>query len=152
MATKKNMPKGMVTKLLESEALRKESRKLKGAETLLDKKAVVEVTTESASDRPAATVDPVSATLAQRGRVHGDYTENARITQALKRIVRESPGYRNLTADKAQTIEVILDKISRILSGDPEFTDHWHDIQGYARLSENRCSTLVPSASTTSPE
>lgn len=32
---------------------------------------------------------------------------------------------------------VIADKIARILSGDPNYADSWHDIGGYAKLVEN---------------
>lgn len=33
----------------------------------------------------------------------------------------------------------IADKIARILNGDPEYRDNWHDIAGYAKLAEDRC-------------
>jgi len=31
---------------------------------------------------------------------------------------------------------MILHKIARILNGDPEYSDNWHDIAGYATLIE----------------
>ena len=106
---------------------------------------------------PPPPSDPVAATLAQRGQVHGDYSENARITQELKDVIRESQGYHYLAPDQKQTLEVICDKMSRILSGNPNFDDHWHDIQGYAKLSESRAKRRVerlgtPIPSTISPE
>src|SRR5690606_10084595 len=33
-------------------------------------------------------------------------------------------------------------KIARILIGDPNYADNWHDIQGYAKLVEERLPTL----------
>lgn len=33
---------------------------------------------------------------------------------------------------------MIFQKISRIVNGDPDYADNWHDIQGYARLVEER--------------
>ncbi len=30
-------------------------------------------------------------------------------------------------------------KISRIVTGDPEHPDNWHDIAGYATLAEREC-------------
>lgn len=31
---------------------------------------------------------------------------------------------------------MILHKIARIMNGDPDHIDHWHDIAGYATLIE----------------
>jgi hypothetical protein len=53
--------------------------------------------------------------------------------------MRLAPGWHRLSADKKQALTVIADKQARILSGDPEYVDNWHDIQGYARLAEQRC-------------
>ncbi len=39
----------------------------------------------------------------------------------------------------SKRFEVIADKIARILNGDPNYKDNWHDIQGYAKLAEDRC-------------
>jgi hypothetical protein len=39
---------------------------------------------------------------------------------------------------KREALEHIATKIGRILSGDPNHRDHWEDIQGYARLVEDR--------------
>ena len=88
---------------------------------------------------PAAPADPVALTLRQRGARHGNFTDNATISQDLKNVARGTPNWFALTSDKRESIEVILAKIARILAGDPEFQDHWHDIQGYARLAEERC-------------
>ena len=33
---------------------------------------------------------------------------------------------------------MILSKISRLVTGDPAHKDSWHDIQGYAKLAEDR--------------
>ena len=38
----------------------------------------------------------------------------------------------------AMFLGTIADKIGRILSGDPNYADNWHDIQGYAKLVEDR--------------
>ena len=43
-----------------------------------------------------------------------------------------------LTPDKKEALEVIQHKIARILNGNPEFHDSWHDIVGYARLAADR--------------
>ena len=81
----------------------------------------------------------VENTLAERGARYGDFTDHAVIAQNLQTIMRGSVGWTRLTADKRQALTVIADKIARILNGDPNYRDNWHDIQGYAKLAEDRC-------------
>ena len=82
----------------------------------------------------------VDKTLEERGARYGSFEDHARICQALKdTMVFESVGkFKALPADMRQALEVIQDKVARILSGDPYYIDNWHDIQGYAKLIENR--------------
>lgn len=86
----------------------------------------------------------VEATLAQRGSRYGDFTDHARVCQGFKEqaidaMPKESGrGFSNLSDVQKQAIEVIFDKIARILTGDPNYDDNWHDIQGYAKLVEDR--------------
>jgi hypothetical protein len=37
-----------------------------------------------------------------------------------------------------EALDMILHKIARIVNGNPNETDHWHDIAGYATLVEQR--------------
>lgn len=48
--------------------------------------------------------------------------------------MHEMPGWKFLEYFQAQSLDAIADKIGRILAGNPDFKDHWHDIQGYAAL------------------
>lgn len=87
----------------------------------------------------------VEATLAQRGSRYGDFTDHARLCQQFKDTATSfttQEGLRRhwdeLDPVKKQALEVIFDKIARILSGDPNYDDNWHDIQGYAKLVEDR--------------
>lgn len=88
----------------------------------------------------------VDATLKQRGERYGDFSEHARVAQCLQDSMREilPDGWRRLNNVQRQALTVIADKIARILSGDPNYTDNWHDIQGYARLVEERLPKLEP--------
>lgn len=88
----------------------------------------------------------VEDTLAQRGSRYGNFTDHARICQRLKNVmvettslglVPEPKGWAYLSDVQKQALEVIADKIARILSGDPNYDDNWHDIQGYAKLAED---------------
>jgi hypothetical protein len=92
----------------------------------------------SRGETPPMTND-VSATLAERGARYGDFTHHADIAQDLQDAMRGCSGWGRLTPDKRQALTVIADKIARILNGDPEYKDNWHDICGYAKLAEDRC-------------
>ncbi|WP_205012742.1 DUF6378 domain-containing protein [Nitrosomonas sp. HPC101] len=82
----------------------------------------------------------IEDTLAERGSRYGDFSVHARIAQALQNVMRyhTCDNWHNLSYVQKQALTVIADKIARILSGDPNYADNWHDIQGYARLAEER--------------
>ena len=86
----------------------------------------------------------LSNTLDERGARYGDFSDHARIAQDVQDVMRNTPGWANLDATKRQALTVIADKIARILNGDPEYVDNWHDIQGYAKLAEDRCTQTLP--------
>lgn len=89
----------------------------------------------------AATSGNIQATLDQRANSHGSFIDNGIIMQALKSRVRNVPGWEKLAPYQAEAIDMILHKIGRILSGNPDFTDHWHDIAGYATLVEKELTS-----------
>lgn len=94
----------------------------------------------------------VESTLAERGARYGDFADHACIAQKLQNVMRRSVVYEDggpigvnpvkpwdhLSDVQKQALTVIADKIARILSGDPNYADNWHDIQGYAKLVEDR--------------
>ena len=82
-------------------------------------------------------IDTVDATLTERGSRYGAFGEHARITQNIKRAMQDSPNWTNLSDDKKETLEMVAHKIGRILNGDPEYHDSWHDILGYVKLVED---------------
>lgn len=79
----------------------------------------------------------ISNTLIERGNRYGVFKEHSRITQNLKIAMQDSPNWVSLSKDKKEALEMIQHKIGRILNGDPEYTDSWHDIIGYAKLVED---------------
>lgn len=86
----------------------------------------------------------IAETLAERGARYGDFTDHASLCQQIQDVMRfddltPRSGWARLTSDKRQALTVIADKIARILTGDPDYADNWHDIQGYAKLAEDRC-------------
>jgi len=72
--------------------------------------------------------------LAERNSTHGDFESNALISQMLKEIFHESDGWSKLTYPQKEALDMIALKVSRILSGNSDFADHWDDIIGYASL------------------
>jgi hypothetical protein len=81
----------------------------------------------------------VDATLQERGNRYGSFDRQARIVQNIKRAYGTAGSkYYDLADDQREALEMIAGKISRILNGDPNYTDSWHDIAGYARLVEER--------------
>lgn len=80
----------------------------------------------------------VSDTLNERGNRYGDFMGHARYTQALKRSMQNSPNWAKMDDDQREALEMIAHKIGRILNGDPNYSDSWHDIAGYAQLVDTR--------------
>jgi hypothetical protein len=80
----------------------------------------------------------IDATLAERGSRYGDFPTHAKITQAIKSAMQDSPNWQTLASDQKEAFEMTAHKIGRILNGDPDFHDSWHDIVGYVKLVADR--------------
>lgn len=76
----------------------------------------------------------IAATLAERGTRYGDFEDHARITQAIKGAMADSPNWARLPSAMKESLEMVAHKIGRILNGDPNYHDSWHDIIGYTKL------------------
>ena len=85
----------------------------------------------------------VSKTLEERGSQYGAFADHAKIAQGIQDIMRIAPKWDQLDSDMKQALSVIADKIARILNGDPFYVDNWHDIQGYAKLIEDRVNMII---------
>ena len=100
----------------------------------------------------------VTETLKERGSTHGSYTDQAIIYRllldAMHGKVRHakdndySQGARAerwgaLSPDKQESLEMIMLKISRALTGDSDFPEHWLDMAGYATLILNILTSKV---------
>lgn len=88
----------------------------------------------------------INATLAERGARYGAFADHAEICQGIKNAMWKNPGWSRLAADQAQALETIADKIARMLNGDPNYHDNWHDIVGYAKLVADRIAAETPRA------
>lgn len=81
----------------------------------------------------------VDATLTQRKSQHGDFTDFAAQDRKFKELLRDSLNWNQLSDVQRTALDMITHKITRVLVGNPNHKDHWHDIGGYARLAEDRC-------------
>jgi hypothetical protein len=76
--------------------------------------------------------------LGDRGKRYGDFASNADVSQALKDTLHASSGWDKLRPVHKECLEQICLKISRIVTGDPEYVDNWDDIAGYAKITSER--------------
>lgn len=76
----------------------------------------------------------VQETLDERQSTHGDFADHARVTQMLKTVIQNQPGWKNLNAMQRESLDMIAHKIGRIMAGNPNFRDHWIDGAGYFEL------------------
>lgn len=82
--------------------------------------------------------EDIKQILEERGSRYGDFSQHALICQTLKSVMGATPGWRRLTPVQRHALEVIADKIARILNGDPNYADSWVDIIGYTQLVVDR--------------
>lgn len=85
----------------------------------------------------------IADTLQERGKRYGSFVGHSKVTQNIKKAMCLSPNWGTLNVDSVEALEMIAHKIGRILNGDPEYADSWHDIAGYAKLVEDRINGKV---------
>jgi hypothetical protein len=74
------------------------------------------------------------ALLNERDSTHGSFIVNSRVSQGLKDVIRQEPGYQQLDLIHREALDHMFGKIGRIMAGQPTYDDHWDDIAGYAQL------------------
>jgi len=86
----------------------------------------------------------IAQTLAERGERYGTFKGHAEISQRLKGVLRKFEAERgcDLDPDQREALEMVMHKIARILNGDPNYADSWHDIAGYAQLVADRLNGI----------
>ncbi len=78
----------------------------------------------------------IKATLKQRGSTYGPWEDQGACAHNIKEEFRANKGWNNLSLHQKEALDMFANKISRILTGDPDYADNWHDIAGYATLEE----------------
>jgi len=89
---------------------------------------------------PMPPVPDVNATLDARAQNYGKFKDGAELMQSLKRSMAAHAAKHDKTFadDQWEALEMIVHKIGRIVNGNPDVTDHWVDIAGYATLIADR--------------
>ena len=78
----------------------------------------------------------VDGTLKERGTRYGEFSDVANTTQLIKSIIGSGKNAAKMNGSQCEALDMIASKIARIVNGDPDYIDNWHDIAGYARLVE----------------
>lgn len=84
----------------------------------------------------------IANTLDQREKTHGKYIQTANLTQAIMVNMEFSKNWNALSPCQKEALHMIAMKVARILEGNPDEADHWHDIAGYAALAEDYVNKL----------
>jgi len=78
----------------------------------------------------------VEETLAEREKTHGKFADVAKTSQRLKDVLLEPCQRIPFTYSQLEALDNICQKMARIVNGDNNHVDSWHDIAGYATLIE----------------
>jgi hypothetical protein len=79
----------------------------------------------------------VNETLEVRETTYGSYLNVAMYAQLIKNDLRSMKNWNSLPPHMRESLDMIANKIGRIMNGDPYYKDSWHDIAGYATLVAN---------------
>jgi hypothetical protein len=76
----------------------------------------------------------INETLSTREGQYGQYRVVSDISQNIKSIMKDTPNYRAMPSYMRESLDMIANKMARILNGNYYLNDSWHDIGGYAAL------------------
>ena len=72
--------------------------------------------------------------LQARGNRYGEYKHVSDDSQQLKDIVRGRVAWKHMEPYMQESLDMICNKLARVINGDPYYDDSWRDIAGYATL------------------
>jgi hypothetical protein len=76
----------------------------------------------------------IKKVLDDREKRYGQYQVVSQISQDIKKVIKNSRNYPLMPAYMIESLELIANKLARILNGDPLYDDSWRDISGYCTL------------------
>lgn len=80
----------------------------------------------------------LSETLHERGGRYGRFEFQAEYAQDIKAVIHRSPNWEIMAPDQREALDMVANKVARILNGDPHYRDSWHDMVGYLALVDER--------------
>lgn len=89
-------------------------------------------------------VQSTSEVLKERGKRYGQFVDQAGIAQGIHSVIEygmQCSGkkkHKDFYVDELEAINMIVNKLARIVNGDPHYSDSWRDIAGYATLVADR--------------
>ena len=81
-----------------------------------------------------STVRPVQALISERHATHGNFADNARISQNLKAMLHGEDAWAGLKPWQQESLDMICSRMGRILAGNPAHPKHWFGIINFANL------------------
>lgn len=82
----------------------------------------------------------IDRTLAERGEQYGDFYDQASLELTIKDIFHRHRTWQKLAPDQRAAIDMAAVKFARIMNGNPDHFDSWHDVAGYMELVARRLS------------
>lgn len=82
--------------------------------------------------------------LAERAAKYGPFDKHAITVEALWRVITNGYNAQALEDVHKEGLRMILHKIGRIVTGDPNYPDSWDDIGGYAKRVADHCRNIKP--------
>ena len=92
-------------------------------------------------------VQSTAEVLKERGKRYGQFVDQAGIAQGIHSVIEYGMGvsgkqkHKDFHVDELEALHMIVNKIARIVNGDPHYSDSWRDIAGYATLVADRIDT-----------
>jgi len=83
--------------------------------------------------------------------MYGQYSVVSQISQDIKKVMKDSPNYKVMPAFARESLDMIANKIARILNGNYYYDDSWRDISGYATLAVMEIEELEKHETTDAP-
>ena len=76
----------------------------------------------------------IKKTLKERGDKYGKFSDNAWATREMEKCLNALPGWERSNHSQKEAAHMIVHKLARAFSGDPDYDDNWVDIAGYSTL------------------
>ena len=88
-------------------------------------------------------VQSTAEVLKERGTRYGQFIDQAGIAQGIHMMIEQGMKVTGKTrmsfhCDELEAINMIVNKLARIINGDPHYSDSWRDIAGYSTLVADR--------------